>query len=134
MAVGAGINIEQKRRKKQPEQAIQKNLVKSLPFILPRGAFMFAVPNGGKRVGKEGAILAGQGVVPGVTDLIILWDGRAFGLEVKAPKGSLSDSQKHAQEAMRRAGTPVGTVHSLPEAIAFLRENQIPLRIKGEVA
>jgi hypothetical protein len=115
---------------RRPEQAVQGNIVRHLPFILPRDAFMFAVPNGGARVGKEGAIFQRQGVVAGVPDLIVLWAGRAFGLEVKAEKGTLSAKQVAAHAAMRRAGAPVAVVRSLPDAIAFFREQQVPLRIK----
>jgi hypothetical protein len=127
MTVGAG---QKSRKQRRPEQAIQKNLVDSLPFILPRDAFLFAVPNGGKGSPIERAIFRGQGVVAGVTDLIVLWAGRAFGLEVKGPKGYLSEKQAAVHDRMRGAGVPVAVVKSLPEAVAFLRQNQIPLRIK----
>lgn len=128
MAARAGIRSTKPRRR--PEQAIQKNLVDNLPFILPRDSFLFAVPNGGKGSPIERAIFKSQGVVAGVTDLILLWAGRAFGIEVKADKGTVSDKQAAVHDRMRLAGVPVGVVRSLQEAITFLRDNQIPLRIK----
>ena len=50
----------------------------------PRGAFVFAVPNGGVRSPIEASIMKGLRTVAGVPDLIILHEGRTFGLELKA--------------------------------------------------
>lgn len=108
-------------------------LVNSLPFILPRDAFMFAVPNGGYRSPVEAAILKGLGVVAGVHDLIVLWDRRAFLMEVKARDGVLSDSQIETHPKIERTGCPGTLVRSLQDAIAFLRECGIPLNIKDGV-
>jgi hypothetical protein len=127
MRTGAGTHRKPRRR---PEQAIQRNIVDTLRMILPRDSFLFAVPNGGARSGLEASIFQGQGVIAGVPDLMLCWAGRAFGLEVKADNGTMSPRQHATHDVMRRAGVPVAVVRGLPEAIAFLREQQVPLRIK----
>lgn len=127
MAVGAG--QQSKRRTRRPEQAFQASLVKSLRMIVPREVMVFAVPNGGWRSAAEGAIFIGQGVVPGMPDLMILHDGRAFGLELKAGKGKTSDAQERAHEALGRALIPVAVVRRLDEALDFLRLHRIPTRL-----
>lgn len=130
----AGAGRKSIKRRKRPEQAVQKMLVNALRMILPRDSFLFAVPNGGARSAIEAAIFQGQGVVAGVTDLIVLWSGRAFGMEVKADKGDLTSRQVAVHAAMRAAGAPVAVVRTLQEAIAFLTENGIPLRMKEGIA
>jgi hypothetical protein len=68
-----------------PESAIQKAVFQHLAA---RGCgFAFHVPNGGWRSPIEAAILKGQGVRPGVPDLIVIKDGFPFALELKAEGG-----------------------------------------------
>jgi hypothetical protein len=74
-----------------PESAIQKAVFQHLAA---RGCgFAFHVPNGGWRSPIEAAILKGQGVKPGVPDLIVIKDGRPFALELKAEGGRLRARQ-----------------------------------------
>jgi VRR-NUC domain len=62
----------------------------------------------------------GQGVRPGMPDLIVIKDGLPFGLELKAQGGRLSDAQAEALEAMRAAGADTGVTHGLDAALAWL--------------
>ena len=58
---------------------------------------LFAVPNGGRRDKVTGAKLKAEGVVPGVSDLILLKSNRHYGallIEMKKLKGRQRDSQK----------------------------------------
>jgi hypothetical protein len=58
---------------------------------------LFAVPNGGRRDAVTGAKLKAEGVVPGVSDLILLKRNRHYGallIEMKTSKGRLSPWQK----------------------------------------
>lgn len=62
---------------------------------------LFAVPNGGRRDRATGARLKGEGVVPGVADLILLKCNRDYGallIEMKTGSGRQSQSQKTWQE------------------------------------
>jgi hypothetical protein len=131
MAAGAG-QITKKKRKRQPEQVFQGSLIKTLGLVLqPQRTFVFAVPNGGWRSKAEAAILIGQGVVPGVPDLMVLFDGTAIGLELKAPKGIASKKQQDVHKRFASAGIPVGIVRTDAEAIAFLKANGAPMRLVG---
>jgi hypothetical protein len=115
------------RRRAHPEQDFQASLVRDLAVILTPDTFFFAVPNGGFRTKAEAGILIGQGVKPGVPDLIFIYGGRAFGLELKAKKRGLSRNQKETIPRLQRAGMVIGVARTLDEAIAFLRANNIPL-------
>lgn len=126
MAKGAG----NKTKIRREEDAIQRMLVNSLPYMLPKPHFLFAVPNGGYRRKVEAAILHGLGVVAGVHDLVLLWDRRAFLMEVKARDGVLSASQIETHPKIERTGCPCAVVRSLQDAIQFLRGCGIPLDLK----
>jgi hypothetical protein len=117
---------------RRPEQGFQAGLVKMLALILEPDAFMFAVPNGGARSAHEGAILVGQGVMAGVPDLMIIFNGTAVGLELKAAKGGRVDErQRIVHERFARAGIPVGIVRTGPEALDFLKQHKVPMRLKA---
>jgi VRR-NUC domain len=103
-----------------PESAIQKAVFQHLAARSAPYTFAFHVPNGGWRSPAEAAILKGQGVVPGVPDLIVIKEGLPFGLELKAQGGRVSDAQAEALEAMKAAGADVGVTHGLDAALAWL--------------
>jgi hypothetical protein len=92
--------------------------------------FAFHVPNGGWRSPIEAAILKGQGVRPGVPDLIVIRDGLPFALELKAEGGRLSAAQSEAIERMREAGADVGVAYGLDAVLGWLTDRGI---LKGKV-
>lgn len=126
-----GLNNEGggKPRRKHEEATLQAKLITDLRIALPRDAFVFAVPNGGKRGVIEAANFKRQGVVAGVPDLIFIYRGKAFGLELKSKKGKLEDSQRATFPLLQNAGMRIEVARSHPEAIERLREFGIPLRI-----
>ena len=68
---------------------------------------LFAVPNGGRRDRVSGAKLKAEGVLPGVSDLILLVARRGcYGLliEMKTSKGKLSSAQKEWARDMAARG------------------------------
>lgn len=121
-----------KRRTNRPEQSFQLALVGLLRAALTPKTYFFACPNGGYRSHIEAAIMVGQGVRRGVPDLILVHDGRIFGLEIKSEKGRLTDDQRATHIDMERAGARIATVRSIEEAIAQLVAWSIPHRIPFE--
>lgn len=126
----AGAGRKTKRKMRRTEQAVQGMLVRTLRLVLPRSAFVFAVPNGGWRSPIEAAIFQGQGVVAGFPDLTVLWAGRAFCMEVKSDEGRVAARQVAVHRGLRAAQVPVAIVRSLDDALTFLKAHGIPLRIK----
>lgn len=56
------------------ESTIQKSCVSWFRLQYPSiGRLLFAVPNGGARNAREAAIMKGEGVTAGVSDLILLY-------------------------------------------------------------
>ena len=90
-----------KPRRKAPsndEHRIQCACVKWFALKYPKlKGRLFAVPNGGRRDGPTAAKLKAEGVVAGVSDLILLKSNRNYGalfIEMKKEDGRQSKSQQ----------------------------------------
>ena len=74
------------------ESALQKNCVTWFRLQYPKiGRLLFAVPNGGARNAREAAIMKGEGITAGVSDLILLLPSGGFHslcIEFKTPSKS----------------------------------------------
>jgi hypothetical protein len=85
------------------------------------GLWWCHVPNGGYRGAIEAAIFKSLGVIAGVPDLLLIFSGQTYGLELKAAKGGrLSPAQIRTQAQMRQAGAVVATVTGIDEALQQL--------------
>ena len=94
-------NPDQKMNKKSntpqhKESSLQQACVYWFTLQYPghRG-LLFAVPNGGFRIAREAARLYAEGVVPGVSDLILL--------ESRGPYGSLCIEMKTTDKSSRQS-------------------------------
>ena len=61
-----------------------------------------------------------MGTKAGVPDLLLVADGRLYGLELKAARGHLSPAQVATHAQMRAAGATIGTAADVDEALALL--------------
>jgi hypothetical protein len=102
------------------EQEIQRALFEHLAVRGARECFAFHVPNGGWRSRVEAAIMKGLGVQSGIPDIIAIKDGHAYALELKAPGGRLSETQREAHAALSAAGATVAAAFGLDDALARL--------------
>jgi hypothetical protein len=107
-----------RKRRAAPEAQIQRAIIDRLRFC---GILAVAVPNEGKRTVVSGRHLKGTGMRPGFPDLICMQAGQAAFLEVKAPKGRVSEAQDTMHDELQRQGMRVAVVRSQDEAIAALR-------------
>lgn len=75
-------------------------------FLRMAGHFVFAVPNGGSRNLREAVNLKAQGVMAGVSDLILLIPGKVYFIEIKNPngKGRQSPAQREFEDNVREQG------------------------------
>jgi hypothetical protein len=80
----------------------------------------FHCPNGGKRRKVEAAIMKGLGVRPGVSDLILLRNGHAYALELKADGGRPTVDQMEFISDWNSAGGYGCIVEGLDRAIRVL--------------
>ncbi len=112
-------------RRHRPEQALHRAVFEHICWRGRAGTFAFHPANGGARSGIEAAIMKGFGVVAGVPDLIIIHNGRVFGLELKAANGRLSPAQRDVHERLRAAGAEVAVAVGLDEALQQLADWQL---------
>ena len=86
------------------EHKFQVRLVKDVRKVNPRALF-FAVPNSGYRHIYAATKFKAEGVVSGTPDLVFILEGGKTGfLELKAPKGVLSETQKAFREKALQTG------------------------------
>lgn len=84
------------------------------------GLHWFHIPNGEARSPKTGARLKRMGVKAGEPDFLLIWEGRAIGLELKAAKGRQSPVQRAIAEEWTLAGGLYHVATGYQEAIGFL--------------
>jgi hypothetical protein len=120
-----------RHRRKRPEDQIQRAVLEHLRLRGPKDAFTFAVPNGSARSAIEASIMKGLGVRAGTPDLVIIHQGKTFGLELKADGNRPTKIQGEAQAAMRAAGAEVAVAVGLDAAIKQLEAWQL---LKGRAS
>lgn len=102
------------------ELALHRRVVGLLRAYGARRVVWWHTPNGEKRDRRTAARLASMGVLPGVPDIVLVIQGKAYGLELKAGKGRLSAEQHAFTAAAADAGMTVHVARDLDEAIATL--------------
>ena len=79
---------------------------------------LFAVPNGGSRNRIEASIMKGEGVVAGVSDMVLLIPSNGYSslcIEFKIEKGKQTDLQKSWQELAESKGNKYVICRSFDE-------------------
>lgn len=107
-------------KRASPEQQIQRAVFQHLKHRSAPGVFAFHVPNGGYRKPKEAAILKGLGVVAGVPDVMCIFAGHVYALELKAEGGRPSEKQLLAVDNIRNAGGFACVCEGLDRALKTL--------------
>lgn len=100
--------IERKKRRSDREHRLQAACVRWFSLSYPKlYGRLFAVPNGGRRDAATGSRLKDEGVVAGVSDLILLMSNRRYGallIEMKTSEGRQSISQHWWQSVVCENG------------------------------
>jgi hypothetical protein len=102
------------------EQSIQRAVCQNLHQRGAAGLVWWHTPNGGRRSPVEASIFTGLGVKPGVADLIFLYDGRAFALELKSERGRPTAAQMQFISEFRAAGGEASIAVGLDQALRTL--------------
>jgi hypothetical protein len=113
------------------EHDLQAAVAEYLTLALPPDEAVFcAIPNGGKRDKGTVGKLKAEGLLAGAPDLLILWRGRAIGLELKARRGRLSSAQLAFSMRWTTAGGVYAVARSLDDVAALLEAAGVPLRAR----
>jgi hypothetical protein len=109
-------------RRAYPEQQLQRAVLGHLAWRAMPGAWWCHYPAGGWRSPIEAAIFRSLGVVAGVPDLLIVYCGQLYALELKTAHGHLTQTQIETQRRMRTAGATVATAVELDAALERLEQ------------
>jgi hypothetical protein len=119
-------------RRNRPEDAIQRAVFAHLAMRGAPDVFSFHPANGGYRSKVEAKILRGLGVKAGTPDVIAIKDGKTFALELKAPRGRLTEAQHTAHAALRAAGADVAVTYGLDAAVNQLEQWELIRKNRNE--
>ena len=119
-------------RRRQPEAQLQRSVLDHLRRRGVPGIFAFHCPNGGWRSPIEAAIFKSLGLIAGVPDLLLVYRGWLYALELKVRGGRLSPTQAETHKHMREAGAIVATATGIDEALACLELWQLIRRNVAE--
>lgn len=117
---------------RRPEQSLQRSLVQLMELSLPRGWIIHHSANR-PRSKVAGAIEKSMGAKAGYPDIVVhgqneLGHPRTYFLEVKAPKGRLSERQHAVLDGLTDLGFPTAVVRSPEDVQALARKWQWPWR------
>ena len=112
-----------RRKPRDLEHKLQCQMVKWFRIQYPNMVHnLFAVPNGGRRDEVTAAKMKAEGMLAGVSDIILLKPNRFYGallIETKTKVGRQSDKQKEWQKKITNDGYKYVIVRSLDD---FIRE------------
>ena len=96
---------------KQHESKLQQACVKWFRLQYPNDC-IFAVPNGGSRNAFEAVRLKAEGVLSGVSDIIIIKQNKVVFIEMKFGKGKQTESQLEFEAKVKSKGFEYYLVNS----------------------
>lgn len=108
---------------KRVEQDMQRAVIHHLRARGVPGLLYWHTPQGAHYSSRvQGAIMHGLGVMPGVADLLLMYDKKFYALELKAPGEKPTAAQKAYLKAFWQNGGHAEYRDSLDGAIAQLEE------------
>lgn len=107
---------------KHHEHTLQTACVRWFRYQYPK-YLCFAVPNGGNRNKIEAARLKSEGVLAGVSDLIVISEKKVLFIEMKTDTGRQNKNQKEFQQKVEKLGFSYFLCRSVEEFIKICKEN-----------
>lgn len=104
------------------EHNLQTACVRWFRYQYPK-YLCFAVPNGGNRNTLEASRLKAEGVLAGVSDLIIVSEKKVLFIEMKTAKGRQNENQKTFQQKLEKLGYLYFICRSFEEFEKICTEN-----------
>lgn len=119
-------------RSRHLEDDLQRDVMTYLRAVLPSNVRAWHTPNGGNRSVREAGRLKAQGVLAGVSDVLIVWrdicDTHIVAIELKSPTGVLTDAQKDFLAFITFSGGYTGVARSIDDVRDLLRTFGVPTR------
>lgn len=109
------VTTKKKRSAPGPESQIQKVIME---YLTAKRIFHFKVNTTGIYKQSTGSYIPSGSV--GCPDIIAIMNGKFIGIEVKAPKGKVSEAQKKFGEKIESAGGVYIVARSVDEVMALI--------------
>jgi hypothetical protein len=100
--------------------------------LSPHGVCWFSIDMA-HFAGVPGTRIA-RGICAGVPDMVLIWKGRVYWIEIKTDRGVLSDDQRAMCAALVLSGSHYAVVRDADELLACIDEWQIPRNRRVRVA
>ena len=119
---------------KATESQFHRAVADLLDAILLPPALWTTFPAGWGNLPKATAgRLRGAGLKAGFPDILVFFNGRATGIELKTEDGSLSKAQRHMFLLLRSAGVMTYVCRNVEDVVGVLEQASLPHR-KTELA
>lgn len=103
------------------EARIQQEAITEIRNRFPESyGALYHIANGGYRDPRTATILTGQGVVPGIPDLHLIWAGKFYLIEVKTHQGQIDPAQKVIHAQHKKQGFDTYVFKSSYDIISFV--------------
>lgn len=116
-----------RKRHQHHEDNLHTQIARVLRAILPASVVWTSTENRHNGV-REGARRKARGCRAGWPDMQFGHAGRTIFVELKHGKNGASKDQRDLHEELREQGFPVAVCRSLDDVVAFLKENEFPMR------
>lgn len=116
------------RPRNKPEQNFHIQVADLLTRCLPKDALFHHSPNGGMRNVIEAVNFKKMGTKAGFPDIIIIYQRRAYFIELKAPGQYLSDEQRDIHARLQDCGAAVETCRTIEQIANRLHAWDIPFK------
>ena len=111
------------------ELQLHRAVADYLGWALKPPAMFTTFPAGWSPMSKaRSGQLRGAGLLAGMPDILVFWDSRTLGIELKTAKGKLTPEQISTHQRLADAMILVVVCHSVDEVEQLLKELHYPLR------
>jgi hypothetical protein len=101
--------------------------------ISPEGVTWFCIDHANHH-GEVPGIRVGRGIPPGIFDMLVLYQGKAFWIELKSRDGVLSDPQRSMAATLLLSGCRIGVARDADEVLACIDAWGIPRKRRVKLA
>lgn len=112
-------------RRNAPEQVLHRATARYLDLTLCPPAMWFHPPNGGNLSKAQSGIMKAMGLKPGIPDIVILANGTAHFIELKAANSYPTPVQREMHQRLRLGGFHVAIARDLETVERLLVEWKI---------
>jgi hypothetical protein len=123
-----------------PEHSIQRTVAGVLRLeigpeakISEQGVTWFSIDHANHHGEVPGARV-GRGIPPGIFDMVVLYQGRAFWIELKSRDGIVSDPQRSMAATLLLSGCRIGVARDVDEVLACIDAWGVPRKRRVKVA